>query len=226
MADPSDEFEPWSDEDVTAAKNDQPGRRRQRANYLPDPEDTALRIADLAAAVDQALDTLNAAVAVARHNGLTWAKLGEALGITKQGAILRYQRSTDGLAGFLRSDDETEYERIERLIGARSGQVRWMVRRVASGAVGVSRVTWEDVSGPHVLLEVAERNLRAYNRAAERQHPGYLFKLLPDGKEERMDPAMEAERRAKAKTKAEAAELRRRLGIEQAAQVTVERADR
>lgn len=140
--------------------------------FLPDPNLTAERIAELRDAVRFAEYELAAGVAVARQLGMTWSTLGEAMGMTKAGASQFAKRRPLSASQL----EEGEYDRICRLIGVGDRVPRWEVRVILSGTPGVTKVTRQTLSR-HLKREVAEDRCRKREGAE-------LWCSYPDGTSE------------------------------------------
>lgn len=68
----------------------------QAKNRLADPAASAKRVVELAAEMARWSDVLlEASVRVMRERGATWAAVGEALGVTRQAAQMRFGKSSD-----------------------------------------------------------------------------------------------------------------------------------
>lgn len=145
--------------------------------YLKDHATAAETIAGLRLNIDQAEYELAAALSVAKQLGLTWAELGEAMGLTKQGAS-QFAKRKLGLGADQLDDDE--YERICRQLGAGDRQPRYEVRRVVSGRPGVSAVSRELVSR-HRKLDTAEARWRVTVGQAEHAWQVELWEVTPHG---------------------------------------------
>lgn len=131
--------------------------------YLKDRETAAETLAGLRLNIEQAEYEMAAACAVAKQLGLTWAEIGEAMDMTKQGASQYAKRRLTVGADAL---DEVEYERICRQLGAGDRAPRYEVRRIVSGRPGVTAVERELVSR-HRKLDTAEAAWRSAAKGVE-----------------------------------------------------------
>lgn len=152
-------------------------------DYLRDRAETAERLSELEASLQMAAFELSAGVALAKALGMTWAEIGEAVGmspeVAKQGAYQRFgKRSGVDVLSF---DDETR-EHVARLIGARKGQVKYEVRRVVSGQPGVTRFTEELVSR-HIKIAIADARYGELRRSLPEKElwRARLYRVHPDG---------------------------------------------
>lgn len=156
--------------------------------YLKDPAVAAETIAGLRLNIEQAEYEMAAAVSVAKQLGLTWAELGEAMGMTKQGASQFAKRRISLGADQL---DEVEYERVCRQLGAGDRASRYEVRRIVKGRPGVTAVERELVSR-HRKLDTAEAAHRAAGAGVEAWRVE-LWEVTPRG-ETTITPRTAAER--------------------------------
>jgi len=81
------------DDSLTGGVDPQGAQRDGRGQEEGPDADQRCRIAAAAKAVEDASESLRQAVRSAREAGLTWATIGEVLGVTKQAAHERFGRS-------------------------------------------------------------------------------------------------------------------------------------
>lgn len=155
--------------------------------YLSDKPYTLDRIKELVDAVEFARYELAAALMVAKPLGMSWAELGERLGMTGQGAGAMARRQMH-----LQELPDHEYERICRLLGIGDKVPRYVVREIESGRPGVTAVKWRTIGTPHLRQEVAERVARKRGGTAA------VFMVAPDGTETRLAIRPERHRRVDA----------------------------
>ncbi len=146
-------------------------RASERVLHI-DPDRAADSIAAMADDLRAMEWELACAVRLANKLGMSWGRLGEQLGLTRQGAQQWAKRAmAKGTDYELWSS--AERQAAARALGARERAVRWQLRRIVSGRPGVSRVTRETIS-THYSRAVAERKGETIEGAE-------LWRLDPNG---------------------------------------------
>lgn len=139
------------------------------AEFLHDPELTQERLGELDASVEWAIYELSAAVSLARALGMSWQQIGDALGMTRQGAQQRFSRCAIDVLSL----EDDERRRLGRLLGVRDRVIRWEVQVIVSGRRGVSRVETQTLSR-HLRKDVAMER-------AKRRPGTEVVRVSPDG---------------------------------------------
>lgn len=135
--------------------------------YLADKSEGAQRIAELRAQIEWAEYEFAAAIMVGKALGVTYAEIGEAIGMTRQGVGQLVRRSVQ-----ITELEPDEFDRIARLLGAGDRVTRWEVR-IATGNPKRGAVERRTLSS-HLRRDVAERK-------CDERSDAELWELYPDG---------------------------------------------